>query len=404
MKNKLIKLTTLSIVATSLAYAGGYRIPEISINSVALSSANIANSKGADASYYNPANMSFMNDQQAAEFNLMYVGLDPTNFSGSMSSTDSTPVDIDSESETFLIPSLHYVSNEYDGFRYGFSLVVPGGLTKRWNDSPAVDYAEEFSLTVIELNPSVSYKVDETLALAFGLRALHSEGIVKSSSTASRSLEGDSWDFGYNLALSYKPTNDLDVALTYRSNVDLTEEGNAKLYIGDAKVYDGGASVTVPMPAVIDLAFAYTLPTKTTIEFVYERTFWSSYEDLDFEYKDSIPVLLQAPMDNAIPKDWEDTNTYRLGVTQKLENYSLMAGIVYDETPVPENRVSYELPDSDSVAVSFGGRYAIDEKLDIGMSMLYSIRDDRDINNNEIKGTFSNSNITLVSFGAGYKF
>jgi long-chain fatty acid transport protein len=404
MKNKLIKLTALSAVTASLVYGGGYRIPETSINAVALSAANVANSKGADASYYNPANMAFMDNKQSAEFNLMYVGLDATNFKGSMSSTDSTPVDIDAKSETFLIPSLNYVSNIYGDFRYGFSLVVPGGLTKRWSDSPALDSAEEFSLTVVELNPSVSYKVNKNLALAFGLRALHSEGVVKSSSTASRDMEGDSWDFGYNLALSYKPANNIDLALTYRSNVDLTEEGNAKLYIGNAKVYDGGASVTVPIPAVLNLAFAYTLPTKTTIEFVYERSFWSSYEDLDFDYKDSIPTLLQKPMDDPIAKDWEDVNAYRLGVTQSLNEYTLMAGIVYDQTPVPENKVTYELPDSDSLSVSFGGRYEIDKSLDMGLSLLYSMREDRDVKNDDIDGTFSNSNVILVSFGAGYKF
>ncbi len=404
MKSKLIKLTALSLTTASLVYGGGYRIPETSLNGVALSAANIAYSKGADASYYNPANMAFMNNKQAIEFDLMYVGLDETNFNGSMSSTDSTPVNIDSESETFLIPSLHYVSNEYGNLRYGFSLAVPGGLTKRWSDSPAVDKAEEFSLAVIELNPSVSYKLSEKVALAFGLRALHSEGVVKSSSSASRDMEGDSWDFGYNLALSYKPTSKIDLALTYRSNVDLTEEGNAKLYVGDAKVYDGGASVSVPIPAVLDLAFAYTLPTKTTVEFVYERAFWSSYKNLDFDYKDSVPVVLQESMDGSIARDWKDVNLYRLGVTQKAKKYMFMAGIVYGKTPVQERTVSYELPGSDSFSVSLGGRYAIYENLDIGISMLYSMRADRDINNNEIKGVFSNSNATLVSIGAGYKF
>ena len=406
MKNQFIKITALSILTSSLAFAGGYRIPETSVNAVALSSANIANSKGADASYYNPANMAFMGESQALDVNLMYVGLDATNFKGrsKVAGVWSSNVNIDAESETFFIPSINYVSEKYGNIRYGFSLVVPGGLTKKWKDSPAVDSAEEFSLTAIELNPTISYKVNNQIAFAFGLRALHSEGIVKSSSTASRSLEGDSWDFGYNLALSYKPTSALDVALTYRSNVDLTEEGNAKLYIGDAKVYDGGGSVQVPIPAVLDLAIAYTLPTKTTVEFVYERAFWSAYDVLDFDYEDSIPLAIQGPMDGAIVKDWEDVNIYRLGITQPMQGYTLMAGIVYDETPVTDEKLSFELPDSDSLSVSFGGRYQVNKDLDLGMSMLYSMRDERTVKNDDIEGTFSNSNILLISIGAGYKF
>jgi len=404
MKKQLLKITTLSLLATSLLYGDGYRIPETSAYGVALSAANVANSKGADASYYNPANMAFMSDKQALDINLMYVGLDATTFKGSMSATDNTAVDIKAKSESFAIPSIHYVSPKYGNFRYGFSFVVPGGLTKRWTDSPAVDKAEEFSLTVIELNPTISYKINNQLAIAYGFRILHSEGIVKSTSSASRDLEGNSWDFGCNLALSYKPTSNLDLAITYRSNVDLTEEGNAKLHIGSAKVYDGGASVEVPIPAVIDLAMAYTFSTQTTVEFVYERALWSSYEDLDFDYKSEIPSILKKPMDDPIAKDWEDINIYRLGITQKMQDYTLMAGAVYSQTPVSEQRVSYELPDSDSLSVSMGGRYEIDKSLDIGISMLYSIRDERTVKNDEIDGTFSNSNILLVSFGAGYKF
>ncbi|MCW8837329.1 MAG: outer membrane protein transport protein [Thiovulaceae bacterium] len=401
MKNQLLKITTLSILSSSLVFAGGYRIPETSVNAVALSGANVANTKGADTAYYNPANMSFMEDSQAMDVNLMYIGLDGTKFEGSGTQAGDN---IQAKSENFIVPSINYVSPKYGDLRYGFALVVPGGLTKRWNDSPAIDKAEEFSLTVIELNPTISYALNNKLSLAFGVRALYSEGIVKSSSTASRDLEGTSWDFGYNLALAYKPTNDLDIALTYRSNIDLTEEGNAKLYIGNAKVYDGGASVEVPLPAVLNLAIAYTLPTKTTLEFVYERAYWSSYKNLDFNYEDTIPLAIQEPMDGAISKDWKDVNIYRLGITQNIDEYTLMAGIVYDETPVPDSKVSYELPDSDSVSVSLGGRYQIDKDLDLGMSILYSIRDDRDVNNDEIEGTFSNSNIVLLAFGAGYKF
>ena len=406
MKNKIIKLTALSIAATTLLNAGGYKIPEKTVNAVALSSANVANSKGADAAYYNPANMSFMQSGQSVDMSLTYIGLDATNFSGrgEVAGSWSPYVDIDAKSESFFVPAINYVSDKYKDFRFGFSTVVPGGLTKRWTQTPAADKAAEFSLKVVELNPTVAYTINKELSLALGLRALYSEGIVKSVSTASRDMEGNSWDYGYNLALSYKPARDIDMALTYRSNVDLTEEGNAKLYIGNAKVYDGGAAVSVPLPADLNLAFAYTLPSKTTVEFVYERTFWSSYKSLDFDYKSSIPLAIVESMDLPISKQWKDVSAYRMGLTQDMDKLTLMAGIVYDETPIPDDKVSFELPDSNSLSVSFGARYELDKSFDFGASMLYSMRDERSIYNNEIQGTFSDSNILLVSIGTGYKF
>jgi long-chain fatty acid transport protein len=284
------------------------------------------------------------------------------------------------------------------------SVVVPGGLTKRWNDSPAVDRAEEFSLQVVEVNPTAAFRVTDDLAVAFGFRIVSSSGVVKSSSSASRDLMGDSIDFGYNVALAYKPMQNLEVGITYRSNVDLTVEGNAKLDIGSARVYDGGASVTVPLPATLSAAIAYTLPTKTTLEFVYERAYWSAYSSLDFNYVSVIPTILQPSFDASIAKNWKDVNAYRLGITQEMDTLTLMAGVVYGETPVPEETISFELPDSASLSVSLGARYALSDSLDVGLSALYSMPESRDVTNDDLDGEFSNSNVLLVSAGVGYKF
>jgi long-chain fatty acid transport protein len=408
MRNKLIKTTVLSLIATTAIYAGGYKIPETSLNGIALSAANVAHGHGADTAYYNPANMAFMKDENRLEADLIYIGLDPVKYKGTVGS-DPTVYDIDAKSESFLIPSLNYVSPKLGNARVGLSIVVPGGLSKRWDNSPAKDVAQEFTLEVVEINPSVAIPVNDKLAIAFGFRILYSNGIVKSTSpaTASRDMTGDSIDFGYNVALAYKPTKQLEFGLTYRSKVNLSEEGNAKLYVGGAGVYDGGSSVSVPLPALFNAAVAYTFESKTTVEFVYERNFWSSYNQLDFNYVSSIPTIL-TPMDAPIAKNWKDTSAYRLGITQELGKMSLMAGVVYDNSPVPDSSLSFELPDSDSLSVSLGGRYKINDKLDVGLSALYSMRDSRTIsaanNNNKLNGEFSNADVLIISAGLGYKF
>ena len=400
MKN-LLKLTTLSLVASTAIYAGGYKIPEVSTNGAALSAANVAHGHGADTAYYNPANMIFMADENNIEADLIYIGLDATHFQGSGTQAGDS---IDAQSESFIVPSLNYVSSKLGNTRVGLSIVVPGGLSKRWNDSPAKDKAEEFTLQVVEINPTAAFEVTDKVAVAVGFRIIHSSGIVKSSSSASRDMVGDSLDYGYNLAFAYKPTSAIEFGLTYRSQVDLSQEGNAKLYIGNAKVYDGGSSVSIPLPAALNVAAAYTFSTKTTIEAVYEKTYWSAYSSLDFSYASAISPILVPSFDNPIAKNWKDTEAYRLGLTQELDGMTLMAGVVYDQTPVPDEYVSYELPDSNSLSVSLGARYDVTEKINLGMSALYSMREDRDVNNADIEGTFSNSNVLIVSAGLGYKF
>ena len=408
MRN-LFKVTTVSLVAASAMYAGGYKIPETSTNAVALGAANIAhNQNNADAAYYNPAKMVFMTNENHIEADLMYIGLDKVNYKGTVK---GVVTDEDSESEDFIIPTLHYVSPALgdNHARVGVSVVAPGGLSKRWQGKQGIKTAKEFTLEIVEVNPTAAFKISDKLGFAVGIRAVYSSGIVKSSSTASRDMTGDDLNFGYNLALAYKPTKALEFGVTYRSKVDLDEEGNAKLYIGNAKVYDGGSSVTVPLPAMLNLAAAYTFPSHTTIEFVYEKTYWSAYKTLDFNYVSVISPILVPYFDNPIEKEWSDTNTFRIGLTQVLNNFTIMAGLVIDETPIPNKTIGFELPDTDSTSVSLGGRYKINDKIDVGLSALYSMHDSRsitasDANENGLVGEFSDGNILIISAGLGYKF
>ncbi|NOR57381.1 MAG: aromatic hydrocarbon degradation protein, partial [Sulfurimonas sp.] len=206
--------------------------------------------------------------------------------------------------------------------------------------------------------------------------------------------------------LAYKPTSDLEMAFTYRSQVNLTEEGSADLEHPGLTNGKYDTTVSVPLPAFASLAVAYTLPSKTTVEFVYERNMWSAYESIDFDYTDA---TAEAIFGTAKAKDWKDTNAFRLGITQELDNMTLMAGMVYDETPAPTKTVGFELPDSNSFSVSLGGRYQINDKIDVGLAALYSMRESRDIkasdnNDNSIVGEFSNGNVLIVSAGVGYKF
>jgi len=398
------KYLLMSLALSCSLYAGGYKIPEVSTNGVALSAANIAHAHGADTAYYNPANMVFMENENNIEADLIYIGLDPVKYEGKVTGDPQT-YDISAESESFFIPSLNYVSPKLGerNVRVGLSVVVPGGLSKRWSDSPAVDRAEEFTLEVVEINPTLAIPITDKLAFAFGFRIVVTSGVVKSSSAVSRDMTGDSVDMGYNLALAYKPTDKLEFGATYRSKVDLTVEGNAHLYSPTGLVYDGGANVTVPLPAFATLAAAYTFDTKTTVEFVYERTIWSSYQTLNFDYVGNIGNL--APyFDDPIAKNWEDTNAYRIGITQELDKLTLMAGAVYDESPVPDETLSFELPDSNAVSISMGARYQYNEKINIGLSALYSMRETRSVDNADLQGEFSNSDVLIVSAGLGYKF
>ncbi len=406
MMGKMVKGLALSAVASSVVMAGGWKIPEQSLNSMSLGAAYVAHTTGADTNYYNPANMAFMDETKSyVEGGLTLAHL-PSNVY-----TLVDPYSGESETEDMLIPFFHYVAPAIGDFRWGVSMVAPGGLTKRWKEQPQKSFAEEFTLKIIELNPSMSYKISDDFSVGGGLRLIYSEGVVRSSGLVSRDMEGDTIEFGYNLAMTYKPTSDINLAATYRSNIDLKEEGTAKLYAGSTLAYDGKASVEVPLPAALNLAISKTWQETFTLEFNYERTFWSQYETLDFEYGGANLGGLTPYFDTPQDRNWKDTNTFRLGATIQMNKLTTMMGFAIDETPAPVETIGFELPDSDAKIFSMGFRYQQTDNLSWGAAFLYdskeSISVPSGVNPNPVLangGGFSEGGAFLTTIGVAYEY
>ena len=405
MKNIVYKLSLVVILASTL-FASGWRIPEQSAHSVSLAGAYVANVSDAETSYYNPANMSFNSDIHQTSLSLNSIYLSKIDYTDNRGSSQNGS----SEEEIFVIPTIFYSSKDYDGIRYGLSVTAPGGLSKRWENTYQKKFAEEFSLKIIELNPVISYAINSDLSIAAGLRTLYSSGVVKSEGVFSgfnvrRDMKGDAIEYGYNLALAYKPTQDSNFSVTYRSKIDINEEGEADLYINGTKSYSGGASVKIPLPASLNIAYAHKF-NNTTIEFVYDKTYWSAYQNLDFEYNSTVTnALLKTLFDNPSAKNWKDTVAKRVGITHEYnEKLKFMIGYSRDESPAPNSSLSFELPDSDASIYSVGYEYKLDDSSSYAIGYLYNQKDDRTTLNSIVDGTTSNAQAHILSFSYSKSF
>jgi long-chain fatty acid transport protein len=235
-------------------------------------------------------------------------------------------------------------------------------------------------------------------------------------------MDGDTWEAGYNLAMTVRPTDKMNISLTYRSEVDLGVEGNANLSstavrnpisgatLIPAGAYSADTGVEIPLPAILAAAVSYTFFDQLTVELEYDRTFWSDYEYLDFTYPVPLgnPVLTRA-FDNPVAKHWDDTDSWRLSITYDLKNnWILMAGFGIDENPIPSSTVGFELPDSDALLYSFGVRYKINNDMEVGGAYLYDYKKSRTVNNlandGRVNGTFEDASASLLTVGFTYKF
>ncbi len=399
------KTLTLSLILSSALFGAAYQIPNNSINSAALATANVANAHGADAAYYNPANMVYNTDNHEIETSVTYVLLSSINYKSSDGNFD-----VDSKKHTVFIPSFHYVSKPLNdaGVRVGFSLVAPAGLTREWEDFPASASAKKYALETMEFNPTVAIPVTKDFSMAFGfryVRAIAEIGLEHSAYNIDIEARDNS-SFGYNIALSYNATQALNISATYRSKITLDLQGSGDVNMnlgGGMTAYKSSATMSVPVPANLIIAAAYTFNNTTTIEVTYDRTMWSAIQESNIDFEDP---TAEAVLGVTSDKKWDDTTAYRLGITHKLnETLTLMGGIAYSTNAADEKYVSFSSPEADSMTYAFGGRYKLDDTLEFGLSVLYADYDDRTSNGgNYVNGRLSDRSAYTLTAGVNYKF
>lgn len=402
------KIITLSILTSFCAFGGGYKISTQSLNSLGLNDAYVAHTMGADTAYYNPAAMVYMEDKQYMEaaVNVIYV---PSQIYTAGKYSGET------ETETVTFPTAFYVAKPIGNFRWGASIIVPSGATRRWETPYQKVSAEKFSLKNIEFNPAVAYKINDYFSVGAGLRFMYSQGEIYSDGgdikEAKREMQGDAASVGYNAAFLLKLPRSINFAMTYRSQIDLKEEGEANLYVGSiGRQYD--ASLDIIHPAALNIGFSKTWNDSLTVEFKYERTYWSGYKSLDFEYDAAIPSKMVPKFDNPQIRDFKDTNTFRVGTTYQLDKLTLMAGFAIDESPISHENLGFELADSDAKIYSLGFRYQQTENLSWGLAFLYLEKEDftleKGVNSDELVlthgGDFSNGGAYLTTLGVAYTF
>jgi len=417
-----VVLLLMVLGSPAWAAASGFRITNQSLGAVGLAGAHVAFTPGPDASYYNPANMVDLADVWQVETSLTLLDLPAVEYGDARSPL----LDGSSESELFFLPLVHAVSPRYGDLRFGFSLTSPFGLSKQWHQPLPQASAEQFSLKVLEGNPSLAYEPAPWLRLGAGVRVLHGKGEVDSHvvnppfgqlaplTALSRSSDGTDTQLGYNLALTVQPLPDWRLGATYRSEVELhlTGQGQLGAWMGNVPLaaYAGSAARRVPLPAVLTLATSYTLG-GFTVELGWDRTFWSSFDRLDFVYAQDFLATGFDGFDRPMVKNWADSDAYRLGLSYDWNpRWTTTLGLAYDQTPVPAATLGFELPDADALIYCLGVRYRASAALEVGLSYMYHRTESRTLTNEGvaglpgIDGTFTEGGAHALTVGVITRF
>jgi long-chain fatty acid transport protein len=252
----------------------------------------------------------------------------------------------------------------------GIGLTVPFGSLTRWpNEGPFRSVTTFSTLPLLDIKPTLAYKVTENLSLGLGADIYtfsnlvgegHAERQAIPAAGVKTELNGKDTAAGFNASLLYTALrNDegkplANIGIVYRSQATLHLSG--ALLANGTKVSD--ASSTLVLPQIITGAIAiWPIRTKERewkLEMDADYVGWKSVRNLD--------VTLGNGMRIAQPQNWRSTYAVMLGTEYKwlalesLPNWevALRGGYTNQQNQIPDLTYDPGIPSSDLHVVGGG--------------------------------------------------
>ncbi len=389
----------LLALGSSNLLASGFALIEQSVSSMGTAYAG-AGSAAIDSSqiFFNPASMSRLEGRQASAG--LHIVLPSTEFNPAPASTTGAEYTIAAgglagtpipgtlggdAGTTGAVPHASYVMDLNDQWKFGFSMNVPFGLATEYDAGWVGRFsAIESEITAINLNPMLSYKVNDKTTVGFGVSAMHAELVLinaiddpvlsggAATAEAIGDLEVDDWGFGFNFGLLLEPNPNTRFGISYRSEVKVELDGS----LTTTSVVQPSTSATVDADLPASLLFS-------VYHDVNDR--WAVMGDIMWTGWDSIDGLVArfgTGNTKTIPLDYEDTYRYAVGASYKRDDrWTLRGGVALDEAPVqaPEFRPA-ALPDEDRLWVTLGATLDYSKNITFDFGYAHLFIDDTAIN------------------------
>ncbi len=258
----------------------------------------------------------------------------------------------------------HFKFSKKSPLSFGFGLYNPFGSRIEWPDQWKGKFLiREINLRTFFYQPTLSYRVNDKLGIGIGYIYANGDFTLRKAIPVQDSLrnygeallKGKASGQGYNAGIYYKPTPTLSFGLNYRSAVRVkVSEGNASFVSAPAVAtyFQNTAFTThLNLPAMTTFGVGYLACNKFTLAADINYVSWSSYDSLIIDFKQNSDKL----KDIASPRLYKNSFIYRLGLQYKInETLQLRCGVYYDQSPVKNDYVTPETPDSDKIGLSTG--------------------------------------------------
>ena len=429
----ILSLAVAGIFAGSVsqAYASGFALIEQSASGLGNSFAGAAASaEDASTIYYNPAGMTLLKGPTQLSTGLAYINIS-TKFSDAGSQPSGTALGGvnpaaprplggtggDAGGPAF-VPNFYVAGDIAPDWKAGLGISVPFGLQTQYEgDWLGRFQAVKSSLSTLNINPSLAWKVNDMVSLGGGVSyqqidaelqsnvnyvaaAFAAAGAGAAAAVPAANAEGrvqvygSDGAWGYNLGAMIQATQGTRIGIAYRSSIKYHVTGgvnfdNAPALLGNL---NSAVSLDIKMPDSASIALDQKLGSNLTLLADVTWTGWSKIKDLTI-------IRSNGAVLTSTPENFKDTYRYGVGVTYRHSDaWSFKAGAAIDQTPVNDTDRTPRLPDQDRTWLSVGAKYGIsnDTTLDIGYAHLMV----KDASINQNAGNTTASGLILGSYKA----
>lgn len=409
MQNKMTMriLPALVLAAFSGASgAAGFQLLEQNASGIGNAYAgSAAVAENASTVFYNPAGMSELKGTNlSGGLSLIQTSF---KFTNNGSSTGALSGDGGDGGVLGAVPNAYLTKQLDNQLSIGLGLGAPFGLRTKYDD-PWLGgaQAQEFDVKTINLNPSVAFKVNESLSLGAGAnyQKLDVEytriasvapvipiggGLTVNGTQHRVTLNADDTAWGWNIGALATISPATKLGISYRSKTKYTVEGSIAV-TGGSTVADGlfnagqssGANVDIELPDTVILSATHNLTDKLQLLADVSWTGWSSIQKVNIVRTTGSQAGLTA---QTLDADFDDTWRVALGGNYQYSPMVKMKfGIAYDQTPVKDASTRLvSLPDNDRLWLSIGSQYALSSSSALDLGLAYLVIKESDINNNQ---------------------
>lgn len=246
----------------------------------------------------------------------------------------------------------------------GLGVYTPFGSGLQWEDNWTGRFIiQSTQMKCFFVQPTVSYRVGD--ALSVGLGVIYANGIIDISQALpvqdlqgndqQVKLHGNGYGLGFNAGAHLKLGDELQLGLTYRSQVNMVLDGGSAKFTVPQSLTSEFPNTTwgtlLPLPQVLSFGIGIRTSEMLSVHFDLNFTGWAAYDSMRITFNKNTSSLHNI----SAPRMYKNTFTPRLGLNFKVSNtVSLMCGAAYDASPVPDGCVSPDLPDADRIVLTCG--------------------------------------------------